>query len=289
MRSWPDGSPAILGFVSAVLVAFLVAIGAGGFGSLVGIGGGIVIVPLLTVALGHDVKTAIAASLIGVIATSLSASPRYLRSGLVDQHLGLVLLVAAALGGLAGGITAGYLDGRLLALLFGLLLVLVALQMLRDILRPSQPPAVDEADQASGFTSSYVEPTSGEVIAYRARRVVPGTLLSFLAGNVSGLLGVGGGVINVPVMNLIMHVPIRVATTTSTYMLAATAVASSVVYLDAGRIDPLLAAPVALGIIIGARLGARLAMRVPQDALRLAFVAVAFVLAVSMIRQGLAS
>jgi uncharacterized membrane protein YfcA len=274
--------------VSAVLVAFLVAIGAGGFGSLVGIGGGIVIVPLLTVALGHDVKTAIAASLIGVIATSLSASPRFLRSGLVDRQLGLLLLVAAALGGLAGGVTAGYLDGRLLALLFGVLLVLVALQMLRDILRPDQPPAVDETDQAPGLSSSYVEPTSGEVVAYRARRVVPGTLLSFLAGNVSGLLGVGGGVINVPVMNLLMHVPIRVATTTSTYMLAATAVASSIVYLDAGRIDPLLAAPVALGVIIGARLGARLAMRVSQDVLRLAFIGVALVLALSMIREGLA-
>lgn len=269
-------------------MAFLVAIGAGGFGSLVGVGGGIVIVPLLTVGLGHDVRTAIAASLIGVIATSLAASPRYLRSGLVDRHLGLLLLVAATLGGLAGGITSGYLDGRLLAVLFGVLLLLVAVQMLRDILRPNRIHALDEADLDSGFASSYVEPTSGEVVAYRARRVVPGTLLSFLAGNVSGLLGVGGGVINVPVMNLLMRVPIRVATTTSTYMLAATAVASSVVYLDAGRIDPLLAAPVALGIIVGARLGARLAMRVSQDALRLVFVAVAVVLAISMVSEGLA-
>jgi uncharacterized membrane protein YfcA len=273
--------------VSAVLVAFLVAIGAGGFGSLVGIGGGIVMVPLLTVGLGHDIKAAIAASLIGVIATSLSASPRYLRAGLVDRHLGLLLLVAAALGGLTGGVTAGYLDGNLLALLFGVLLALVALQMLRDVLRPARRPAIDAVDMASGFASSYLEPSSGQVVAYRARRLVPGTALSFLAGNVSGLLGIGGGVINVPVMNLLMHVPVRVSTTTSTYMLAATAVASSIVYLDAGRIDPLLAAPVALGVILGARLGARVAMRVSQDVLRLAFVAVALVLAVSMVREGL--
>ena len=114
-----------------------------------------------------------------------------------------------------------------------------------------------------------------------------GTAISFVAGNVSGLLGVGGGVINVPTMNLLMHVPIRVATTTSTYMLAATAVASALVYLAAGQVDPLLAAPVALGVIVGARLGARLALLVSQDVLRVAFVVVALVFAASMIREAL--
>jgi uncharacterized membrane protein YfcA len=273
--------------VSVALVAFLVSIGAGGFGSLVGIGGGLIIVPLLTVGLGYDVRTAIAASLIGVIATSLSASPRNLRFGLVDRHLGLLLLVAASLGGLAGGITAGYLDERTLALLFGLLLLSVAAQMLRQLLRPRPHPPIDDADLESQFTSAYVEPATGESITYRARRLVPGTVISFLAGNISGLLGVGGGVINVPTMNLLMHVPIRVAATTSTYMLAATAVASTVVYLAAGEVDPLLAAPVALGVIVGARVGARLALRISQNVLRAAFVAVAVVVAFGMIREAL--
>ena len=274
--------------MSAALVAFVISIGAGGFGSLVGIGGGLIIVPVLSVGLGHDVKTAIAASLIGVIATSLSASPRYLRSGVTDRHLGLLLLVAATLGGLTGGLTAGLLDGRILSLLFGLLLALVAIQMLRQIRRPRPHPPIDDADYASGFMSSYVEPTSGDVVAYRARRLVPGTAISFVAGNVSGLLGVGGGVINVPTMNMLMHVPIRVATTTSTYMLAATATASAVVYMASGQLDPLLAAPVALGVIIGARMGARLAMRASQDLLRLAFVAVAVVFAIGMFNEFLA-
>ena len=273
--------------MSAALIAFVVSVGAGGFGSLVGIGGGLIIVPVLSVGLGHDVKDAIAASLIGVVATSLSASPRYLRSGLVDRHLGLLLLVAATLGGLTGGLTAGYLDERILALLFGLLLAGVAIQMLRQVRRPSPHPPIDDADLESGFTSSYVEHASGEVVTYRARRLVPGAAVSFVAGNVSGLLGVGGGVINVPTMNVLMHVPIRVATTTSTYMLAATATASAVVYIASGQLDPLLAAPVALGVIIGARGGARLAMRVSQDVLRVAFVVVAAVFAVSMIRQAL--
>jgi uncharacterized membrane protein YfcA len=273
--------------VSIPLVAFAVSIGAGGFGSIVGIGGGVIIVPLLTVGLGFDVRTAIAASLIGVIATSLSAAPRYLTSGLVDRHLGLLLLVAASLGGLTGGLTAGYLDERTLSLLFGLLLVAVALQMLRQVLRPRPHPPIDDTDLGSEFTSAYVEPRSGEVVTYRARRLVPGTAISFVAGNVSGLLGVGGGVINVPTMNLLMHVPIRVAATTSTYMLAATATASEVVYISAGEVDVLLAAPVALGVIVGSQLGARLALRVPQDALRIAFVIAAAVFAFSMIREGL--
>jgi uncharacterized membrane protein YfcA len=273
--------------VSLALIAFLVSIGAGGFGSMVGIGGGLVIVPLLSVGLGYDVKTAIAASLIGVIATSLSASPRYIRSGLADRRLGLLLLVAAALGGLAGGVTAGYLDGRTLSLLFALLLTSVALRMLWQIRHPATPPPVDDDADERGFVSSYVEPTTGEEATYQARRVLPGTLVSFVAGNVSGLLGVGGGVINVPTMNVLMHVPIRVATTTSTYMLAATATASAVVYLASGLLDPLLAAPVALGVIIGARIGARLAMRLSQEVLRLAFVAVAAVFAVSMFLEFL--
>ena len=268
--------------MSAALIVFLVSIGAGGFGSMVGIGGGLVIVPLLTLALGYDVKVAIAASIIGVIATSLSASPRYIRSGIADRRLGILLLVAAALGGLVGGITAGYLDGRTLSLLFALLLTVVALRMLWQLRHPVMRAPVTEEDVASGFTSTFIEPTNGEVMAYRARRVVPGTLVSFVAGNVSGLLGVGGGVINVPTLNVLMGVPIRVATTTSTYMLAATATASAVVYLASGQLDPLLAAPVALGVIVGARVGARLSMRLSQEFLRLAFVVVAAVFAVSM-------
>ena len=273
--------------MSVALIAFLVSIGAGGFGSMVGIGGGLVIVPLLSVALGYDVKVAIAASLIGVIATSLSASPRYIKSGIADRRLGLLLLVAAAIGGLAGGITAGFLEGRIMSLLFAMLLAVVALRMLWQIRHPVTPPPADEDGNGSGFVSSYVEPTTCDEVTYRAHRVLPGALVSFVAGNVSGLLGVGGGVINVPTMNVLMHVPIRVATTTSTYMLAATATASAVVYLASGQLDPLLAAPVALGVIVGARLGARLSMRLSQDTLRLAFVAVAAIFAVSMFLEFL--
>jgi uncharacterized membrane protein YfcA len=267
--------------VTGALFVLLASAAAGGFGSLVGIGGGLIIVPVLSIVLGQDVKVAIAASLIGVIATSLSASPRYIRSGIADRRLGVYLLVAASVGGLTGGLTASTLDGRTLSLLFGILLVAVALHMLRET-RRSQPRTALPAGPVDGFASSYLEPTSGELVEYRATRLGLGAAASFFAGNVSGLLGVGGGVINVPTMNVLMRVPIRVATTTSTYMLAATAVASSVVYAVSGQLDPLVAAPVVLGVIVGARVGARLSMRVRQDTLRLLFVVVAFIFAVGM-------
>ena len=256
---------------------------AGGFGSLVGIGGGLIIVPVLSTLMGYDIKVAIAASLIGVIATSVSASPRFLASGIADRRLGVFLLVATAAGGLTGGVTGSYVDGRVLAIAFGTLLLLVALQMLRGIRGGhSTHRAVTAEDTTDGLISSYREPTTGEQVGYRARRLGPGAAISFVAGNVSGLLGVGGGVINVPTMNVVMGVPLRVATTTSTYMLGATAAASAMVNAASGRLDPLIAAPVALGVLLGSRFGARLSMRASQDALRLVFVGVALFFAAQM-------
>jgi uncharacterized protein len=272
--------------VSDSLIAFLAAIAAGGFGSLVGIGGGLIIVPVLSAFLGYDIKVAIAASLIGVIATSIAASGHYLATGVADRRLGVALLVATALGGLTGGVVARFLDARTLALLFGLLLLFVALQMARQLMATGHTigalsPA-DEGAAVPAFDSSYVEPTTGRTIGYRARRLPLGAAISYLAGNISGLLGVGGGIINVPTMNVVMGVPIRVATTTSTFMLGATAAASAMLYESSGRLDPLLAAPVALGVFLGARSGARLSRRVSPRQLRILFVLVALFFAGQM-------
>ena len=265
--------------MSLAFVAFLVSIGAGGFGALVGIGGGLILVPVLTL-LDVPIKTAIAASLIGVIATSATATVKYLDMGLADRRLGLTLLVATAAGGVCGGLTSGFLDGRILAGLFGTMLVLVAIQMLRQ--HGGTPPVPHDDPEGGGFASSYIEPTDGSEISYRARNMRSGTAVSFVAGNISGLLGVGGGVINVPTMNIAMGIPIRVATTTSTYMLGPTAATSALLYFAAGVLDPILAGPVALGVFIGARTGAHFSARVSQAGLRLAFIGVALILAVQM-------
>jgi uncharacterized membrane protein YfcA len=263
------------------MLAFLASLLAGGFGSMVGIGGGLIIVPVLTLALGVDIKVAIAASLIGVIATSTTATATYLRAGLADRRLGLFLLVATAAGGVTGGITAGLLDGRTLAGIFGLFLLLVAVQMSRQ--RGVEEPRSADGTTPAELVSTYIEPRTGQEIPYRARRLGPAALASLVAGNVSGLLGVGGGIINVPTMNLMMGVPIRVATTTSTYMLGATAAASALIYYAAGLLDPVLAGPVALGVFIGARGGAFVAGLVSHEVLRYAFILVALVFAVQML------
>jgi uncharacterized membrane protein YfcA len=224
--------------------------------------------------------TAIATSLLGVICVSTTASASFLRSGLADRRLGLTLLGATALGGLTGGYVAGYLDARVLAALFGVVLVLVAIQMMRSG-TAEVAEVIDEPGRFE-FDGAFVEPTTGEQVAYRARNVVPATLLSVFAGALSGLLGIGGGVVNVPTMNVVMRIPIRVATTTSTYMLAATAAASAVLYFSRGDMDPALAAPVVVGVFLGARGGAWLAHRTPHRALSLLFVAVAAFFAIQM-------
>jgi uncharacterized membrane protein YfcA len=266
------------------LIAFAAALCAGAFGALVGVGGGLIIVPLL-VLLGVELHTAIGVSLLGVISVSTAGSASYLRHGFANRRLGLTLLVATASAGIVGGYTAGLLDARVLSGIFGVVLVIVALQMLRARYRPGaeivgEPGAFD-------IDSSYVEPTTGETIEYRARHVGPAFALSLVAGAISGLLGVGGGIVNVPTMNVLMGVPIRVATATSTYMLGATAAASAVLYLSRGQIDGILAAAVVAGVFLGAGLGARLSRRLPREVLSLMFTAIAVVFAAQMLLRVL--
>ena len=266
------------------LLLFVAAMAAGGFGALVGIGGGLIIVPLLSVGLGVDIKHAIAASLLGVIAVSTSAAASYLGAGLADRRLGLTLLLATAAGGIIGGYTAALLDARALSAIFGVVLVLVAIQMIRG--RRQTAPVLVGDPSGLEFESTYVEPTTGEEVTYRARRVGLGAAVSVFAGALSGLLGVGGGIINVPTMNVLMGIPIRVALTTSTYMLGATAAASALIYYSRGLIDPLLAGPVVVGVFIGARAGARLSHRLGHGVLQLAFVAVALFFAAQMLLRA---
>ena len=206
----------------------------------------------------------------------------YLATGIADRRLGVTLLVATALGGLTGGLVSRYLDARMLALLFGVLLLFVALQMTRQLRAQGVVAVTAGHPDGMGFDSSYIEPTTGAAVGYRARRLPLASAISYVAGNISGLLGVGGGIINVPTMNVVMGVPLRVATTTSTFMLGATAVTSAMLYESSGQLDPLLAAPVALGVFLGARSGALLSKRVSPRQLRIIFVLVALFFAAQM-------
>ena len=256
--------------------AFLIAMGAGVLGSLLGIGGGIVIVPALTLFLGVDIRFAIGASIVSVIATSSGAAVAYVKAELANIRLAMLLEVATVAGALGGAFAGGYLPRQHLYLLFGLLLFFVALMMIRgraregrEVLSAPKPTGSDRFELSASYDDFH-----RAKIFYSVRNIALGLQASLGAGVMSGLLGVGGGVVKVPVMNLVMGVPLKVATATSNLMIGVTAAASALVYFVRGDINPFIAAPVALGVLLGAQLGSRLMSRVESRFIQQLFVVV---------------
>ncbi len=279
-------------------------LGAGIFGSLLGLGGGILIVPLLTFAFGLPFREAVGVSLVCVIVTSSAAAGVYLERHLANLRLGMSLEVFTATGALVGGLIAFALPDRVLAGLFAALLLYTAVSMFRRgrAARATAAPGdeavpTDPAALAAGLPP--VEGPTGAAVAgdpfmdrlggpgYRPRRLGVGMAGSLFAGIVSALLGVGGGIVKVPLMHLAMGVPLKVATATSNMMIGVTASASAIVYLMRGGIDPLVAGPTAVGVFAGALLGSRVAQRIDVALLRLLFVVVLLVTAVQMIARAL--
>ena len=231
---------------------------AGLFGSLLGLGGGVLIVPLLTLGFGLPLREAVGVSLVSVIMTSSAAAGVYLERHVANLRLGMNLELFTALGALVGGSVAFLLDERLLALLFSVLLAYIAITMIRRRQGPEPEPTGEE-----GAADGYV-----------VRNMGKGVVGATFAGVVSALLGIGGGIIKVPLMHLTMGVPLRVATATSNLMIGITAAASAVIYLLRGEIDPYVAAPTAIGVFLGATLGSRIAPRIDLRYLRALFVVV---------------
>jgi uncharacterized membrane protein YfcA len=267
-----------------VIGALLVAGGsaAGLFGSLLGLGGGVLIVPLLTFGFGRPLREAVGVSLVCVIVTSSAAAGAYLRGGSANLRLGMVLALFTVTGALVGGLIAFLVPDRALAGLFAILLGYVAWTMARGARRatPTVPVADDPAPPPTERPGVLDAP------GYRPRRLVPASISSIGAGVLAALLGVGGGVINVPTMHLLMGVPVRVAAATSNLIIGITAVASAVIYLLRGGIDPYLAGPTAIGVFLGASAGARVAHRVDVRLLRLLFVVVLGFTALQMARRA---
>jgi len=245
---------------------------AGAFGSLLGLGGGVLIVPLLTLGFDLPLREAIGVSLACVVATSAAAASTYLERRVADLRLAMRLELFTAAGAVAGGLLAFALDEQLLAGLFALVLVYVAATMVRKAVSQAVPDATPEA------TSSPATP----------QNLPLGAAGSTFGGVVSGLLGIGGGVIVVPLMHLGLGLPLRVATATSTVMIAVTAAASGIVYLVRGGIDPYVLGPTAVGVFVGAALGSRSAERIDLRILRLLFIAVLVYTAAQMVRRAIA-
>lgn len=260
---------------------------AGVFGSLLGLGGGILIVPLLTLGFDLPLREAVGVSLVSVIATSGASAGVYLQRHVANLRLGMTLELFTALGAMAGALVAFAIPDQALALLFAGLLTYVGVTMLRG-LRPdaAAPASALDEEPVLQETSSTLARLSGP--GYRVRHLWPGIGGSIFAGVISALLGVGGGIVKVPVMHLVMGVPLRVATATSNLMIGVTASASAIIYLLRGGIDPYVAGPTVLGVFVGATIGSRSAHRIDVRILRVLFVIVLFYTAWQMLNRGLA-
>ena len=263
------------------LSIFVISIIVGALGSMLGIGGGVFLIPLLTGLVGLPIKTAIGTSIISVIATSSAAGAVYIGRGLTHSRLAMVLEIATTLGAFTGGITAVLLSPNILAGIFGAVLLYVAYSMGKGYKGETQEAISGALD------TSYVDPLTGETVSYGVQNFPAGMGASFLAGNVSGLLGIGGGVIKVPVMNLIMGIPLRAAIATSNFMIGITAATSAIIYYQHGYIDPRAAIPAALGILIGAQAGSRIGGRVRSARLKQMFRWILLIFAVQMFIKAL--
>jgi uncharacterized protein len=267
----------LLAFAVIVAAAF-----AGVLGSLFGIGGGIIVIPALTLVLGFPMKEAIGASLIGVIASSTGAASRYVSEGVVNIRLGMILEPATTFGSMIGAALAVYLDQSVLAVVFSLVLIYSSYYMLR---RPEVTIHGDERC-VDYLACSFPDPKSGQPVHYEVRNLNRGLLASFGAGSMSGMLGIGGGVVKVPTMNVWMGVPIRAATATSNFMIGVTAMAgASVLYIN-GLVPPLLAGLVAVGVFAGATIGPRISRRTAGPSLRRYFALLLIVVAALMLVEA---
>jgi uncharacterized membrane protein YfcA len=237
---------------------------AGFIGSLFGLGGGIVIVPVLTLIFGMSINEAIGTSLVSIVAVTSVAAVDFLKSGRADMNLGLALSVAASAGAMTGAIMSGVINDQIIYLLFSIILFIAAVNMLR-------PTRIKHPDHEIEYP----------------RYISIGYGFSFLAGNISGLLGVGGGIIQIPLMRLIMGVPLKIATATSSFMIAITVVPAASLYLIRGDVDPFRACAIIVGTYFGSQTGAFLSNKITVFGLRLLFVILMLFTAYKMLLRGL--
>lgn len=266
---------------AAVLLAGAVA---GGLGATLGIGGGIFLVPFLTIVMGWPIGVAAAISLTTVIGTSSAVSAGRTGSHLINYRLGMVLEVATAAGSLLGGITAQYLDAHTLERLFSIVTAAVGVATLSRLNRRNV--LIGDQHDVGTLGGRFVDADSGGVVSYRVRRVPLALAASFVAGNVSSLLGIGGGVIKVPVLNAWCGVPLRAAAATSAFMIGVTAAAGAIIYYGSGQLVPMLAAAAILGVQAGSVLGMRVGRSASPRALKLLLATVLFAVAIVMFARS---
>jgi uncharacterized protein len=267
------------------LILFAISIGAGFLGSLLGIGGGMIVVPVLSLYLHVDIRYAIAASLISIVATSSGAAASFLRDHMTNLRVAVLLEVGTVSGAITGFLIASFIQPRILFLIFGLFLLFSALVMLRkrgESLALTNHPWSEKLKLASSFPNEH-----GVQVSYMVEQVPLGLFFMYVAGVLSALLGIGSGVLKVLAMDGAMKLPMKVSSATSNFMIGVTATASAGAYFVQGSIRPEIAAPVAVGIIGGSYLGAKAMMKMKPQLIRVVFVVLLTVVSIQMIMKGL--
>jgi uncharacterized membrane protein YfcA len=272
----------------AELGIFVVSVCAGLIGSLAGVGGGILVIPALTIVFGVDIHLAVGASIVSVIATSSGAAAAYVRDRMTDMRVGMFLELATTSGAVAGALLAAVVAPAFLYILLGVVLLgSAAFQVSRLDEGPLQVGPPSRLALALKLTSSYPDRRLGREVPYTPRRIPLGFVMMWIAGVVSGLLGIGSGVLKVLAMDVAMRLPIKVSSATSNFMIGVTAAASAGIYLARGDVDPRIAGPVALGVLAGALTGARLLSRISNRSVRLIFLPVLVAVGIETIGRGL--
>ncbi|MDR2465122.1 MAG: sulfite exporter TauE/SafE family protein [Streptococcaceae bacterium] len=272
------------------LQMFLTGILAGSVGAILGLGGGIVVTPILTLLFQIDIKYAIGASIIAVIATSSGSAISYLKDDLLNIRVAMFLEIFTTIGGIIGALLATVFHSTLLFLLYGALLTFQVFNMYKklqageEVLKKIQP---DKLAEKLNLNQSYVEKTTGEEIAYQVEKIPQASGIMLGAGIASGLLGIGSGAFKVMAMDGVMKMPLKPSSATSNLMMGVTAAASAVVYFFQGVIHPLIAVPLALGIVVGAMIGSKVMPKLPSRTLRLIFIPVLSLIAIQMLLRGL--
>lgn len=275
-----------------IIQFIIIAVLAGFLGSLVGLGGGIIITPALTILFGIDIKYAIGASIIAVIATSSGSAIAFVKNHVSNMRVGMLLEVFTTAGGVVGALMAGIFSSKLLYIFFSLILLNSFYGMLKKtglitkVKKEEEKVENDKYADRYKLNSTYYDKATGKTVAYNVTNVPQGSLVMFGAGFASGLLGIGSGAFKVVALDSYMKLPIKVSTATSNFMMGVTATASALIYFFNGTINPAIAAPIAIGTLIGSRTGAKVMQRLDAKYIRYIFLPILLFTIVNMFLKG---
>ena len=276
-----------------IIQFMIIAVLAGFLGSLVGLGGGIIITPALTILFGFDIKYAIGASIVAVIATSSGSAIAFVKDHVSNMRVGMLLEVFTTAGGVVGALMAGVFSSKLLYIFFSLILLNSFYGMLKKtglitkVKKEEEKVENDKYANKYKLNSTYYDKATGETVEYNVTNVPQGSLVMFGAGFASGLLGIGSGAFKVVALDTYMKLPIKVSTATSNFMMGVTATASALIYFFNGTINPAVAAPIAIGTLIGSRTGAKVMQRLDAKYIRYIFLPILLFTIINMFLNGL--